>query len=86
MHSGNGRIRQRPRNYVGNTIAHLGDTAMTDTPNLLTVGQAAQPLGGGVLTIRSWVRGDRCPVVCATGRRVRVPTAWVDELLAKGWR
>jgi excisionase family DNA binding protein len=36
---------------------------LTDTPNLLTVGQAAQPLGVGVLTIRSWVRGDRCPVV-----------------------
>ena len=29
---------RRPRHDVGNTIAHLEDTAIADTPNLLTVG------------------------------------------------
>jgi hypothetical protein len=55
---------------------------MTDTPNLLTVGQAA----------RHW--RARHPLVGARrsqpgvrdGRRVRIPAAWVDELLAKGSR
>jgi excisionase family DNA binding protein len=51
----------------------------------LTFGQAASRLGVGVLTIRSWVRTDRCPVI-RDGRKVRIPADWVDELLAAGWR
>ena len=55
------------------------------TSELLTFAQAAERLGVGVLTIRSWVRTDHCPVV-RDGRRVRIPAQWVDGLLARGWQ
>ena len=57
----------------------------TPATELLTFAQAAERLGVGVLTVRTWVRTDRCPVV-REGRRVRIPAAWVDDLLAKGWQ
>ena len=52
---------------------------MPDTPELLTVGQAAQRLGVGVLTVRAWVRTEQCPVV-RDGRRVRmIPAIWAQR-------
>ena len=53
------------------------------TTKLLTFAETAQRLGGGVLTIRMWVRTEQCPVV-RDGRRVRIPAAWCDDPLA--WR
>ena len=55
------------------------------TAELLTFAQAAQRLNVGVLTVRSWVRIDRCPVVRDDGR-MRIPAVSVDTLIAKGWQ
>jgi excisionase family DNA binding protein len=67
---------------------------MTTTPSnhptrreptgLLTLAQVAARLGIHVLTVRRWVRTVQCPTV-RDGRRVRIPSSWVDELIQKGW-
>jgi hypothetical protein len=59
---------------------------MPTTPDLLTFAQVADRLGVGVLHRPPMgCRTEQCPVV-RDGRRVRIPAAWVDEPLAKGWR
>lgn len=49
---------------------------------LLTFAQTAERLGVDVQTVRRWVRTEQCPVV-RDGRRVRIPSAWVDD--PRGW-
>lgn len=51
----------------------------------LTLGQAAARLGVEVTTVRRWARTEQCPTV-REGRSVRIPAAFVDGLLAAGWR
>jgi len=50
---------------------------MTATPDLLTLSQVAERLGVGVLTVRAWVRGDRCPIV-KDGRRAADAGGWTS--------
>ena len=54
----------------------------TSPGRLLTFGQAAARLGVGVSDVRRMARTERCPTV-RVGRRVRIPAAWIDELLTK---
>lgn len=56
---------------------------MTTTNELLTFGQVAERLGVGVLTVREWVRGDRCPVVLDSRGRRRSPAQWIVDPV--GW-
>lgn len=56
---------------------------MTAEP--LTLSEVPQRLGVGVLTVRSGVRTEQCPVI-RDGRKVRIPTWCVDEMAAKGRR
>jgi len=58
---------------------------MTTPTTALTFGQTARRLGIGVQTVRRWVRTEQCPTV-RVGAATRIPAAWVDELLTKGWQ
>lgn len=44
----------------------------------LTFGQAAARLGVDVNTVRRWIRTEQAPAV-RDGRKVRIPSSWVDE-------
>ena len=71
------RTQQPFDDHVNRAIRRFG--------HLSDRGDRSERLGVGVLTIRSWVRTDHCPVV-RDGRLVRIPAQWVDGLLARGWQ
>jgi excisionase family DNA binding protein len=50
----------------------------------LTLGCAATRLSVDVQTVRRWVRAEECPTV-RVGRATRIPSEWVDGLIAAGW-
>ena len=65
------------------TIRSREREAARQRKDLLTFAQTAKRLGVRELTIREWVRTDRCPVI-RDSARVRIPAQWVEELIAEG--
>lgn len=54
------------------------------TEPTLTLVQVAQRLGLGALEVRRMLRTEQMPVI-QEGRKMRVPKAFVDELIERGW-
>jgi excisionase family DNA binding protein len=59
---------------------------MTNKGELVTVKEAANLLRMQPSTVRKWIATRRCPYAKIGQRAVRIPKAWIDEQIRKGWR
>lgn len=66
----------------GRTQRGNGDITTTPHNQGMTFGQVAAHFGICINDVRRWVRTEQCPVI-RDGRRVRIPTAWVND--PEGW-
>lgn len=55
-----------------------------NTEPTLTLAQVAQRLSMGALEVKRMIRTEQMPVI-RQGRKMRVPKAFVDELIERGW-